>query len=145
MDTVKEAVTKALTNSASLLFPVFCFSHSPKLSNPCSIPISSPMIVPMARQSTTSMDFPLLIFPPSVESIPSIAPAIPINNTLTPQALFNASCCSTRNNLPVKYPTRPPAIMLILFMMVPNPVMISPLLSFTETIDIFLIFVYSFY
>ena len=59
MQTVREAVTNALTNCRSPSLPVFFFSHSPKRSNPFSIPRSSPMTVPAARQSTTSMDLPL--------------------------------------------------------------------------------------
>ena len=55
MHTVREAVTKALTKSLSLAFPVFRFSHSPRRSNQPSILTASPINVPRARQTVTSM------------------------------------------------------------------------------------------
>ena len=123
MHTVSEAVTKAFTNCLSPLLPVFIFSHSPNRSNPFSIPIISPMIVPKARQSTTSMDFPLSRFPLSICSIPCIAPAIAINRTLIPHAIVSASCCSCLNSLPVKCPITPPATIAALLIIVPSPIM----------------------
>ena len=102
MDTVREAVTKAWTNLVSPLFPVFSFSHSPNFWKPASMPISSPITVPMARQRTTSMDRPPLSAPFSIFSMPSMAPATAMNSTLTPQAVFRESCCSGRNIRPIK-------------------------------------------
>ena len=122
MQTVSEAVTKALTNSASPLLPVFAFSHSPNCSKRSSMRAASPRRVPSARQSTTSMDFPLASSPASIFSIPCIAPATAMNRTLTPQAFVKESCCSSWISFPAKCPTSPPATMLAPLMIVPSPV-----------------------
>ena len=122
MQTVREAVTNAFTNCLSPLFPVFSFSHSPNRSKPFSIPSSSPNTVPIARHSTTSIDLPLTSLPPSICSIPCIAPEMAIKSTLIPHAFVNDSCCSSRNSLPVKCPVSPPATIAATFMIVPSPI-----------------------
>ena len=126
MHTVSEAVTKALTKPASFALPVFCFSHSPKRSKPCSMPIISPMTVPIVRHSTTSIDLPLVIAPASIFNMPSIAPAMAMNMVLTPQARFSASCCSGLMNRRNSQPITPPATMLPLLMIVPSPIIWVP-------------------
>ena len=126
METVRDAVTKAFTKPTSPLLPVLAFSHSPNASNPFSMPIRSPITVPTARHSTTSMDFPLLMAPSLMRSIPSIAPAMAMNRMLTPQARFRDSCCSGLNHFPANCPTNPAATMLTLLMIVPNPIILLP-------------------
>lgn len=61
---------------------------------------------------------------PSIWSIPSIAPAMAIKITLTPQALLSASCCSGRKSFPAKWPIIPPATIPALFIIVPSPISI---------------------
>ena len=123
MLTVSDAVTKALTKPLSRSLPVFFFSHSPKRSKASSMPSSSPITVPSARQSTTSIARPLVSAPSSSFSMPDIAPAMAMNMVLTPQALPMEACCSSRNNLPVKRPINPPATMAPVLMSVPSPIM----------------------
>ena len=56
-------------------------------------------------------------------SIPSIAPAIAMNSTLTPHAFVRASCCSALNSRPVKCPMMPPAATAAVLISVPIPIM----------------------
>ena len=127
MHMVSEEVTKASTKRASLAFPVLNLSQVPKRSKPSSIPRISPITVPTARQSTMNIERPLVILqaPPVSEavisSIPSIAPAIAIKSTLTPQTTVMESCCSCLKILPAKCPTRPPATTAAVLISVPAP------------------------
>ena len=72
-----------------------------------------------ARQFLERMD------KPDVDEITGIAPAIAINITLTPQALFRESCCSGLKRFPIKCPISPPATMPALFKIVPSPIIFS--------------------
>ena len=127
MQTVRELVTKASTNLASLALPVLILSHSPNRSKPSSIRRSSPMTVPMARHSTINMERPpereaVRPSPAMVTcSMPSMAPAIAIKRTLIPQTLQMASCCWSLKKRPVKCPAIPPAMTAAVLIKVPVP------------------------
>ena len=127
MQTVRELVTKASTNRASLALPVLILSQAPKRSKPSSILKSSPMTVPMARHRTINMERPLLMeaaFPASsivICSMPSMVPAIAIKSTLIPQTLQIASCCSSLKRRPAKCPAIPPATTAAVLINVPVP------------------------
>ena len=121
MHTVNEAVTKPSTNRASLLLPVFCFSHSPNRSNQCSMLISSPTNAPSARLPTNSMARPLTTLPFSTVRIPSSTPPMAMNSTETPQAFCKESWCRSFKNLPNRPPRIPPRMMATVLISVPKP------------------------
>ena len=91
MHTVSDAVTKASTKPPSLPFPVLTFSQVPKRSKPASIFRISPIKAPMARQPMISRELPLTRPAPSTVSIPSKAPARPMNRVATPHTLVRES------------------------------------------------------
>ena len=109
MHTVRDAETNPFTKLRSLAFQVFTFSHSPNVSNMPSIFAISPTSVPSARQTVTSMALPEETVFPSIASMPSIAPEIPMKMTLTPHTAVREFCILCFSWLPHKYPSKPPA------------------------------------
>ena len=91
MQTVREAVTKALTKPLSFALPDLIFSHSPNRSKAPSMFIHSPIRAPMARQPMMSMEPLLTMAPFSTDSIFSSTPVMAINRVLTPQTFVSVS------------------------------------------------------
>ena len=118
MDTVREAVTKALTKPASPWLPVLSRSHSPRRRNRPSMFSTSPTAAPRARESTTSMERPAVRLPLSTRSIPSMAPVMAMNMTHMPLVRARDSCWLGRK----RFPARRPATMLALLRRVPSPI-----------------------
>ena len=119
--TVREAFTKPSTNCLSRLFPVLIFSHVPNRSKSPSMLISSPIRAPRQMLPVTRRDLPLASPSCSILSIPSMAPAIPINSTHTPQDTFTVSWHRSVRKRPKRIPSIPAATMAPAFMIVPKP------------------------
>lgn len=83
---------------------------------------TSPTAVPRARESTTSMERPVVRLPLSTRSIPSMAPAMAMNMTHTPLVRARDSRWLGRKRFPARRPATPPATMLALLRRVPSPI-----------------------
>ena len=126
MQTVRDALTKALTNVLSLAFPVLTFSHCPSRSNAPSMFSASPITAPMARHPMISSAPLLTTFPSCTVSIPSMAPEMAINSVPTPQTFISVSCALWLRTRPNNAPHTPPARIAAVLMTVPSPTMCFP-------------------
>ena len=87
--------------------------------------ISSPKNAPRARQIVKSMLCPAPMTPFDTVSIFSIAPAMPMNRTLIPQARLSPSRQRSFMRLPPSRPHRPPATIAAPLTSVPIPIIVS--------------------
>ena len=91
MQMVRVVITKPSMNMESFSRPARFRSQSPKTTNRFSMFIHSPKTAPAARDTAHSMVPPEVSAAPSIESIFSRAPAIPINMTARPMACMMVS------------------------------------------------------
>ena len=125
MQTVRDAVTKALIKRESPALPVRFRRKRPKDSNFPSISAISPISVPRTILTIIIM-VPPAVRTPFGETVKTFAsvPDMPINRVQTPATRVTEVCHCSFRNFPNNKPMTPPPMMAATFMMVPNPIII---------------------